>query len=426
MAFFLLVVLSVMLLYMILWGFREPGRIYEFPFLAGAVFIGFILVQLIGLIGNEHLPSGALEKTIAMSILCAAMCYTGYVVNKKPLKSFLWVYDEKLLLIASGALTIIGAYFFWGISRLSVEFSVGLWSGLPVAYLFFAKVLTYGFAMACILYFRSGSIASLIIMLTGILFYFDRIVIAGRRGTLVEFVFIILLALWFQRKKPIPRPAMAVILVVGILFLHSAGQYRSIMVTSGGAEWREIVNINFTDNIKKIVTRGGVEVTNTAFNIEAYDRMRNFDFGLFHWNGFVHNYVPGQLVGNEFKESLMLDLDHDLYETFMYEPTTGSTHTGMSDAFGSFWYFGALKFFIIGYIMSKLYKSAMMGNETTQLFYMLILGSSLHAITHNTQWFLSPWIHMGFFLLPALYFSTSFIFKYNNVKLSKKITRNNC
>jgi hypothetical protein len=75
------------------------------------------------------------------------------------------------------------------------------------------------------------------------------------------------------------------------------------------------------------------------------------------------------------------------------------------DSFGSFWYLGCIKFFLIAAAMRKIYEAAIRESIVAQVFYMLILTPSLHTITHHTQWFISPWIHIGFFLVPALYLS---------------------
>ena len=41
------------------WGCLGKGRIYEFPFLAGATFFGFILPQAVGLLREPGIEAGA-------------------------------------------------------------------------------------------------------------------------------------------------------------------------------------------------------------------------------------------------------------------------------------------------------------------------------------------------------------------------------
>src|SRR5262249_17269603 len=54
------------------------------------------------------------------------------------------------------------------------------------------------------------------------------------------------------------------------------------------------------------------------------------------------------------------------------------------------------------FVLQKLWLAAQDGNLTAQLLYMLMPVWALEAITHTTQYFLNPWVHMAAFLLPAL------------------------
>jgi hypothetical protein len=102
------------------------------------------------------------------------------------------------------------------------------WTGLPVAYLFFARMLPYGFAIAVPLFARNGSRVACLVALYGCLFYLDSIVIGGRRQDTGEFGMIILLAWWFQRDRCIARPLMpwvhmAIFPFPGIYFARRRG-----------------------------------------------------------------------------------------------------------------------------------------------------------------------------------------------------------
>ena|SRR6267143_181617 len=385
------------------WGWREPEGTYQFPFLAGATFFAFVLPQVIGLRHDTDLPTGALAKTLFMTFLCALMCYAGYRWRNHPMRSFAWSFEQKRLLWVSGVLTGIGAWCFFQISRLPEEMtSASQWSGLTVAYLFFAQILAYGFAVAVILYFRTGSRIALALAIFGSLFYLDRIFIAGRRGIAAEFAFILLLGVAFGRRKFVSRGAMVGVLITATLFLHSTGDYRSITMDEDGPQWSRVSQIPFLDNFRDLLREGGGEMRNVVYMIEATERLGNFDYGAFHWNTLVFNYVPAQILGDEFKQSLLIPLENNAASVFGYEASVGSTVTGMVDAFQSFWYFGCLKFFVLGFLLHRIYAAAAEGHFVAQLFYMLMLMPGLHCITHHTSWFISPWVHIGLFLIPGL------------------------
>src|SRR5262249_34386783 len=158
---------------------------------------------------------------------------------------------------------------------------------------------------------------------------------------------IILLAWWFQRDRCVPRAMMLASLVVGFLVVNSIGEYRSASGGREGPKWDEMANIDFVGNLQKLIEHGGPELTNCVYAIAAVKRTMEFDFGVMHWNWLVFNNVPAQLVGADLKNSLYIPVPTPVYDVFLYEPDRGTTYTGLSDAFQSFWYFGCLKFFLI-------------------------------------------------------------------------------
>lgn len=399
----LLVIFALICAFLLLQGMLRRGAIYQYPFLIGAVFTGFVLPQLIGLSHEPFLPPGGLEKTIIMAILCATMCLVGTRVVRRPWRSFNWKFDERKLLLASAALSLFGAYFYYAISRLPPEMiNDSMWSGLPVAYLFFARMLTYGFAIAVLLFAHNRSRLALLLVFFGAAFYFDSVIIAGRRAELIEFATIILMAGWFQRNRCLPRPLMLIGLTLGALFINSAGEYRAATLNEEGPQWNRVADIDFVGNIKRLTEEGGSELRNALYIISAVDHNMEFDLGAFHWNRLVFAYVPRQLVGDDIKNELYLPLGDVALEEYQYTGPAGSTVTGLSDAFQSFWYFGCLEFFLIAVIMQKLWLAARSGNMTAQLLYMLLPVQAMQAVTHYTNNFLLPWPHMAIFLLPAL------------------------
>ena len=399
----LVIALAIVCACLVLQGLLSRHRIYQYPFLAGAVFTAFILPQVIGLSHDRFLPPDALESTLILAILSVIMCWLGAAVVQRPLPLFDWAYDDRRLLLMSAVLSAIGAYFYYALSRLPAEMlSNTQWTGLPVAYLFFARALIYGFALAVFLYARNRSKWALLIAACAAIFCLDRIIIGGRRQDLVEFLIILLMALWFQRGWCLPRSAMLAGIVIGALFINSVGEYRSATLNSEGPKWDAVADIDFVGNLSSIAENGGAEVRNAAYSIAAVSRSMNLDFGLMHWNALVFAYVPAQLVGRDIKQALLITLPQPAIEEYAYRPALGSTWTGLSDAFQSFWFFGCLKFFAIAYIMQKLWMAAAGGNQTAQILYMLIPVHAMEAITHTTQNFVNPWIHIAIFLLPAL------------------------
>jgi hypothetical protein len=381
-------------------GFSRPGKIYEYPFLAGTTFLGFVLPQLPAFAGDPFLPEGAFAKTVLFTTLCAAACGAGWAVGNQPMRILAWRLHERRLLWVAALLSVAGAFFYFKLSRLPKEVLSGsMYTGLPVMYLFFGKLVGYAFVTAVLCFMHRPRALALAIALFDAVLMLDRIVVGGRKSEFTEVLLAILIAAWFRRGIAVPGAiGLAGVLAAG-LALNSTGDYRSI--TQGeDPKFSELSRIDVFANFISLLHNGGPEMRNAILRINATDRSLIFDFGTFHWNVLVFNFVPAQLVGTELKESLVLSIpgsyDRD------YAPPTGSTETGMADAFASFWYFGAVKFFLIAYFLGRIYRAGMAGSAAAQLLYILSVVPAMLAITHHTQWILSAWVQMGMFLLPGL------------------------
>lgn len=404
---FLLLILAVVGLIIISQGLMNRERMIQYPFLAAGVFIGWVFPQLLGLSNKKWLPPGALDKTIAMAIFCLIAAWIGYEKNKRPAFAFNWSYNRSRLLIGAFGLMIFGGYFFYQVSLLAPEAGTQ-WSG-PITILFFlSSTLSFGFAIALILFINRPSFLSLAGVIFGLLFYLDRIVIHGRRTEIVELGLMLLLALWFTRRRLPSRILVVISFIAGALLVNSIGDYRNVMIGDSygwsGAGLSDILSIDFIGNLRNIAEGNSLnyELANTAMSIEAVDHTSSFDFGLSLWNGFVHRFISGQLIGPEFKSSLIIRFGNDPSALFGYSVHTGSTYTGISDAYLSFWFFGAIKFYLTGLILSRWYRAAMQGNLVWQLVLMLTVASSLLGITHSTDSFFLAFIPLMVFLLPVL------------------------
>jgi hypothetical protein len=395
------------------WGLTRPGGICEFPFLAGAVFGGWVLPQAVGLLNDTTLPAGALTKTLLMSVLCLAMGVAGYRVAGRVRGSpLLWegmYVSERRITMAAAGMAVLGSYFLFMIGRLPSEMTAGAWSGLPVRYHFFGKMVNVGFALGVILYLTTRSRLALGAAFFAGTFLAQKILFGGRRGVAVEFAMVVLCGLWFVRRWTPPRWSVPVLLTAGTLFTFSTGQYRSSVLHRADASTtltQRILRVDYTENMNQVLTQGAPELRNAAFRIASKDRNWDFDYGRSLWNSLVFRYVPAQIVSRRAKESLLFELPpEEVSSTFGYIESFGTTRTGMSDTFESFWYFGSITFFLIGYVMHRLYGAAEGGCFVSQVFYVLVVGYALHAITHSTHWFWLAWPHMLLFMVPVLVWS---------------------
>jgi hypothetical protein len=400
------------------WAFRRKEGVYEFPFLAGGLYAGWLLPQVIGLVNNPFLPEGGMERFAIMAILSGAMILLGYVWPKEPLRLFDWQYDYKKLENVAIILATIGTLFFIAIQQLPEVYRTGAGrvSGPRVALLFFATLLSYGFAVALLTYAHTKSKRSLwITLLSGGVFLWFEVISVGKRGNTATFLVMVALAFWFAQRKVVPRTVVLTVLIAGFIFNQSVSDYRQIARDADGPTVEEVLSIPWMANVgDQLVEEEGTEVEAAAYQMAAVNESGGFDLGLFHWNRMVFTYVPAQLLGNSFKQSLYLtptvkaqSRNQSTYLQFNYDKQPGLTTTGMTDAYISFWYLGAIKFFVIAFLIAKMFKGANRGNVTAQLLCMLLMVPAIHAISHNTNWFFEPWVHMGVFLLLPLIYARS-------------------
>ena len=392
-------------------GLKDPARIYQFPFGAAAVFLGFIVPPLFGLLQATYLPEWSLERYLFMCILCLGACWLGDLVARRQRAMSIKprVVHMRDWLIGAGLLILVG-----GLAHLKnrAAFQSGLDpnTGTMVAFNFFTTLLRYGFIMALLSFLKYRNRYALILIILAALYYVDRIVLLGRRRDTVEFAFVLMGSLWLIRQWALPRPLVGVALVIAPLLIVSAGFYRSAVVSrTGERNWSRLTEADPIGTMVKIASKGSSETIAGVYLLSATASRGGHDYGLRHWNSLVFNYVPAQIFGSSFKKSLYLPITNSVgiaERQYGYTPNNGSTVTGMVDAYASFWYFGCLKFFIIGYVMQILYRSAIKRNIIIQCIYLYVMTFALHAITHNTNWFVSPWVHMSVFWFPILVAAT--------------------
>lgn len=391
--------LGVVLL-LLFWGMLRPERIYEFPFLTGVITFVFVLPQVPGLAGETFLPVHAFGRTTAFTILCLMMCWAGWRKNAKALTFFRLDFDEKRLLLASAFLSVAGAYFYYKLSRLPGELTIAVqMTGVPVIYIFFSRLLCYGLAVAALCLARRFSWWTVLILMFDLIFYLDRIVITGKRAEAIELVIIFALALWFYKGWAVSRILIIGGIFLGTLMMNSMGDYRAITKANDAPVWDDISRIDVVGNLVKVLDEGGEEYRNAIVRIDHAASTMDFDYGKFHWNRLVFSFVPAQVVGMDVKQSLMLPMPPRALD---FNPVLGTTETGMADAFESFWYFGAFKFFFLSHFVRRVWVTANTGEFAAQFTYVLSIIPAIHAISHQTDWVLMVWVHMLMFAVPVL------------------------
>ncbi|QDY70482.1 hypothetical protein [Qingshengfaniella alkalisoli] len=395
----LLVALVALTLGCLFRGLVDTRRIFELPFLAGLIVASFVLPQAISLLYAPFLPVGAYDKTIFMTLLCFLFLLVGWQIARRPIDLLRADLSERRLMEVATVFSLIGAYFYYKLGQIPGEAIVGVQiSGAPVKYLFFARLMTYGLTIACLCFARRPTKWMLAVIAIDTMFYLDRIVVTGKRAEAAELFMIFALAFWFQRGRKMSRMLLIGAVAVAVLGTASMSEYRNVTRANSGPEMSQIYKIDFVGNLTESFQDGGHELRYAMILIDHIDATSRFDYGSIHWNNLVWNYVPSRFVGADVKQELMVSTPGVPRD---FQPATGSTMTGMSDAFQSFWYLGALKFFLLAYILRRIWNSAQRGDTLGQFVYILSVVPAMHAFSHQTDWVLSGWVHMLVFCTPV-------------------------
>lgn len=394
---------------------RRNGMIW-YPFLFAVVILGWAFPQLIAIYESGLAPGHALSKTTLMILLCFLAGWAGYSYRAEGLERRAAHYPRRFyssqgLNVVMVTSALLGSYFFFKVSGMAAEairLYGGQWTGRITIYAFFANLLGFAFALANARLVKEKRLVPSLVVAFCLLFILHRVVIQGRREDAVSLTLVVMLFLYFRYRWLVPRNVQIAIVVIGALFVASIGDYRATMLDSStglswtGATLDDVGKIDFANNYRNPQVRvPSLELFNAVLTIEGAERTVAFDGGLSLWNTFVHSYVPAQIVGGEVKEALQFDL-LNTRDIFGFRWHVGTTSTGFADAFRSFWYFGALIFFLIGRILRYWFSRAEAGDILGTAVIMILLPKALLAITHHTHGFFLTFVSMFVFVIVPL------------------------
>ncbi len=412
---------------MILYCLTASGRYNQFPFWAGVISMGWFFPQAVGgYINISRFPGDAYADAMLFATLCSLALWIGFDLAAKhaPARQGWLGFDFQLRrLYWAGAVLCAFGFFFqmklWSLPEEMLEASQ--WSGATVKYLFLASVFKFGFIVLWLLLLNRKKWLEpklLVFIVPSLLLLFDAAVLRGRRAEIMNLVAYIFVSLWLVRRVALPRWMIISGLAGGLLLVNGIGTYRAIMEDEDlplSDRLSKAAEADYIAHFQENLEESGSEFKNYVFYRQIYAEEALYDLGGDHWNRLVFNFVPAQIFGRDFKESLMLQAlleadDHRILaqDRYGHMAKTGATSTGYTDAFASFSWLGFLKFLLVGGIMGTLYRYAMQGRLLGQLLYVYMLGPAMHAITHGTHRVLvSEWIYFFLLCFPVLWWAKS-------------------
>lgn len=408
-------------LLMVLKYLKGPDRFYQFPFWAGVIALGWFFPQAIGGYYNVRIfPGDSYSNALIFASLCTLGLWKGYEWSvKKNIKPYSWLmktFEWNKVYVAGVMLSLFGFYFYWKLWQFPEEdLESTQWSGTTVMFLFLANTFKFGFLILWLRSLTGKSILdkkSLPFLIPAFLFLFSAVVLRGRRAEMMNLVSYIIVGVFLIRNIKIRKIFIISSLVAGLILVNGIGTYRSIMKNKNLSLTERIssaYNADYSTSFNNNISESGNEFKNYVYRFFAHQELFYFDYGAYHWNRFIFNYVPAQIVGQDVKEAFMIPLkDMRIVQRQVSGSSwqVGTTSTGYSDSFGSFGWFGFIKFILVGVMMGYLYRYARNGSFLAILLYVAFLGTAMHTITHGTNEILvRAWVYFFVLIYPVLYLS---------------------
>lgn len=405
---FLLIVISAIMLVRVAWNL---GLIFEYPYFMAAMFAVFILPQAYSLI---RFPGGVsqsdIDNVMLMSVLCLGCTVMGYWWKPSAalVKRFSVQVDPDRMFHAGVILILISGWAIYMIRNADVQFTdKGGLTGSATIHLFFIGLGVPGLAI-CLQSLRDRfTYARLAAVVLGSIGPINA-VIHGRRETAATLALTIALTGYFKSGK---APARALIfggLFFAMVAIPATGAYRSLVYQG---ELGQVKNLDVIGNFQEFVTSGSIlELRNAAALIRSTNARGSYGLGRGYWDQIVFRFVPAQWFGKDFKDSLMLGTNSraliakDLTNT--YELSVGSTLTGMGDSFQEFGWFGCLFFAVLALFFKSVWVAALRPNARfAQVVYVMICGSAMRTVSHQTVDFLPGLIYQLIFLYAAYWYA---------------------
>lgn len=382
----------------LLWSIIRLERVYQFPFFMASVFLSFILPQAIAIVDNPGfaVTDTALARMLVYLCLCVAMCWLGYQItpSDKSFKSLNISIDEDKLFKAGIVLLIIGQACYFALSRITVDVTgAGTWTGPATILIFFVGVLNIALPLFLIRTLKKPTFVNVFLTAVTALPTIQAIIFFGRRQPTIAFLITVGLCFFIVKKYIPPRLLLVALVPVAAYVIPTLGQLRGdFWELLFAGNWNAIQSVS-QQGLEKIIVGNILELRNATLYMDYADQLNQYGYGRNLWDTFIFQYVPGQLVGFDVKQSLKFNLNYDLTGLYGFQTHTGTTLTGIGDSFIDFGFFGCLFFALMAYIFKSLWISTVRDkNILSTLLYISLIDSALVGVTHGIGRFVNEFI----------------------------------
>lgn len=404
-----LIILSGIVAFVAVVGVLRPAILFEYPVAGSLLMWFFIIPQALRIESSGDLNDYEPTNTWVYMILCMICTTVGFIVARAkprisvagPMANISNEYDLEKLFHGAVALMTIGGVAVLLVARMAATMEKGeAWTGPIAFYAFIALLFTYGAALAWLLYLYTKQTKSLILAVGGLVATLPTILFYARRELAFIVVIVILLGIFFVRKKVISRIILIPMILIGSVLINKTSDIRSSISTSDTT----IVEAIAEASKKEAAESDFSELGSGVSDIAIASWTGQYSFLSPYYNSFVSLYVPAFIVGHDIKDGLKAEVESRAGAQYTEYSRGGATHTGFADSFQSMHYFGCFIFLIIAYFMGNVWNKANSGDIKAQLYYMMLLSVSLKVFTESTSVFFS--------ILPLMFLSLGAVFWY--------------
>ena len=391
------------------WGFVRTSRIFMYPVGVALLFMAWVVPQAIhielsglGEFYNAHLTwLYATACLIATAVGFRAGIRHGRLGWRPALA-------VRPLLGGSVALVVFGGFCALKVQGMVEADDLGTeWTGAITAYHLGTQTLVFAFALAWLLYLRTGRPIFLAVMCAAFLLMVPGLMTGVKRNVIFKLAFVVGAGLHFVRGMRLNRLALVAACIFGTVLVHQVGALRHYINEGHGNVVQAVASGVMFERFEYFNLESARELTQAVSDIAIYNEMMRFDGFAHYWNRLVHQYVPAFLLGREMKDSLKVDVMGGYGDaTARVYFSRGATRTGFSDSYRAFWLFGTVTFLVIGWLFGRLYKSSLDGNLPAQFYYLVLFSDGLLAITESTARFVSQIPFLLLATLPIFLFAT--------------------
>ena len=297
-------------------GLCKRAGYLQLPFLSAMMFAIWYLPQAAVLVNEPSVPDGGLTDVLMMSLLCLIAIKTGWQrgLGRALFKRFERDADVKRLIRPTLVLTLFAITMKAAIMAQPDDVrAMSEWTGPITILYFFSRVATVSLVLSLAIVIRHRTLVTMALAGANILMYVAPLLIYFRRQDTAEFIFTVLLCMFFLRGKAVPRLAVIGGLVVAFAFINGVAHLRSIgggyvLSETGKIETKiptlsEIRDIDWFDFRMFEEGKYQSETYNAAVYMSVIDDSGPQSLGAEFWNMLVFSYVPGQIVGFDVKKS---------------------------------------------------------------------------------------------------------------------------